>query len=653
MKRGKFGLLLGTAIAALILFSACHDIFEMPELKLGAKKSNGNVTININGIGGGGERTVLPKIDQFDNFRFTFSPDPSGADVVIDETGAGPYDLTVDPGDYTLKVEAQKDISSVLTTVASGNVAKFTINATGNPTINVKLSPSATTGTGSFVYTITHQTTDTVTVTMKTFAGVDQSPSKTTVSDTTTGGVAPIAAGSYEFTVKVEDSVGKYAALTESVIIYAGIETAVEYEFDGTGLITPVPAGSYRVIFNKNNTDATGATEANPRYQDVTSGGNIVALTSVPTRTTAPNVFTGWNSQADGLGVEYSTTTGTVSANMILYAQWATPSYSIDLFETATTISLKGTTKTFTAASYNYATAPAEFEVDVKNTGNVATGALTVTLTDTNAGSFDLLPSGGAITTIAAGATSTAAFSVQPKTGLNYSATAYTATVTVSGGNGITATFNVSFTVNKAVITDLVIKGLEAPVTGGTPDAAITNNTQYTLASITWDDDTSSGWDYESDEFEADTVYIATITLTAGANYTFTGVAQDAFEVDGSSTATVENSANTGVVTVTFDATASAGSSFKLSTAWADDEVPISLSSTGTATLGNTLDLSVTLPGGYTAVKWVEGAVNEIGSAVASIKYTPYEVGTHKVTFFAKKGDVTYSSYIDITVSAP
>ena len=111
-------------------------------------------------------------------------------------------------------------------------------------------------------------------------------------------------------------------------------------------------------------------------------------------------------------------------------------------------ISLSKTdTHTFTSATFDYSTAPAALTVTVTNTNNQATGALTVALGGTNASNFTL--SKTSISSIAASGTDT--FTVAPKTGLSVGT--YTAEVTVSGGNGITAGFNVSFTVNLANFT--------------------------------------------------------------------------------------------------------------------------------------------------------------------------------------------------------
>ena len=117
------------------------------------------------------------------------------------------------------------------------------------------------------------------------------------------------------------------------------------------------------------------------------------------------------------------------------YATVTVPAYSISLDTTST--------QTFTAATVGYGAQTAK-TITVSNTGTGATGPLTVALSGTDAASFTLNKT--SISDIAVSGSDT--FTVVPKTGL--SAGTYTATVTVSGGNSINASFNVSFTVNPA-----------------------------------------------------------------------------------------------------------------------------------------------------------------------------------------------------------
>ncbi|MCL2043646.1 MAG: hypothetical protein FWG89_05845 [Treponema sp.] len=143
---------------------------------------------------------------------------------------------------------------------------------------------------------------------------------------------------------------------------------------------------------------------------------------------------------ATGLAVGTHSATVTVSGGNGITASFnvsftvtPAPVYSISLSQT--------TAHVFTPALFGYAAAPDALSVTVNNTGNQATGQLTVGLSDANAASFTL--SATTITSIAAGGN--AAFTVRPNTGL--AGGTHNATVTVSGGNGITASFDVSFTV--------------------------------------------------------------------------------------------------------------------------------------------------------------------------------------------------------------
>jgi len=80
--------------------------------------------------------------------------------------------------------------------------------------------------------------------------------------------------------------------------------------------------------------------------------------------------------------------------------------------------------------------------VDVYNAGNTPTGALTVALSGTNSNSFTL--STANIDSIAVNGSSS--FLITPNQGL--ATGTHTATVTVSGGNGISDTFDISFIVD-------------------------------------------------------------------------------------------------------------------------------------------------------------------------------------------------------------
>jgi hypothetical protein len=90
------------------------------------------------------------------------------------------------------------------------------------------------------------------------------------------------------------------------------------------------------------------------------------------------------------------------------------------------------------------------------------------------------------------------------------------------------------------------ISGVTAPVQGATPVTTTTAGTGYT-GTVSWSGSPAT--------YALATTYTATITLTPTSGYTLTGVAANFFTVAGATTDT--NSANSGVITAVFPATAS------------------------------------------------------------------------------------------------
>jgi len=97
---------------------------------------------------------------------------------------------------------------------------------------------------------------------------------------------------------------------------------------------------------------------------------------------------------------------------------------------------------------------------------------------------------------------------------------------------------------SNTVIDIAAIVGVTAPAGGETPVTTITETDQYTG---------TVSWSPSDNPFDYETVYTATITLTAKSGYTLTGVTADFFTVGGASS--VSNSADSGVVTAVFPET--------------------------------------------------------------------------------------------------
>jgi len=186
--------------------------------------------------------------------------------------------------------------------------------------------------------------------------------------------------------------------------------------------------------------------------------------------------------------------------------------------------------------------AQAGHAVAITNTGNRATGSLTIALSGANASAFEVSPS--TVTSIAVGGTGS--FSVSPKTGL--AAGTYTATVTVSGGNEISKTFSVSFTVKPKEETPPVfvpvtkITGVPTKATVGTnlTLSGMVSPANATNKTIVWSIKTpgSTGAAIVGSTFSASAAgqAIITATITNGATATTNYTEDFSITVSGPST---------------------------------------------------------------------------------------------------------------------
>jgi len=367
---------------------------------------------------------------------------------------AGSYEVTFDVGETTGWWEANGFYAGTLIVTPAGSPANQTPVATD--------------------YTISGNLTQTVgNVTAVTITPKAGSSSGTiTVYYTGTGGTTyaksatpPTNAGTYTVTFDVD------AATDWNAVIGLSAGTLTINKATGAAVGTPTVNGS-----PTHNSITVNAVSL------LTSTGQSIEY-AITTGTSEPT--SGWQSETTFTGLSANTTyrvyarsvsndnynIGAASVSTAITTA-ATPSYSISLD--------KSGTHTFTAADYGYSTAPS-LTVTVTNTGNQATGALTIAKSGADASSFTL--SKTSITNITtSGATDT--FTVVPNTGLAVGT--YTATVTVSGSNSISAAFNVSFTVSNATPTagDFNISNL-TQTAGGVTAVTITPKAGKSTGSIT------------------------------------------------------------------------------------------------------------------------------------------------------------------------
>ncbi len=163
---------------------------------------------------------------------------------------------------------------------------------------------------------------------------------------------------------------------------------------------------------------------------------------------------------------------------------------------------------------------------------------------------------GGNSSTFTGGIIYTATITITPKTGYTLTGVAenfFTVAGAISSTNSadsgvVTAVFPATAaTVVNTLALDLLVV---TPVNGATPNTTAIDQPQYT-GTIAWYE--SDGTTPVTGNFAASTVYIAKVSLTAKTGYTLTGVGANTFTYTG---ATVTNSADSGVVTAVFPATA-------------------------------------------------------------------------------------------------
>ncbi|MDL2274136.1 S-layer homology domain-containing protein [Oscillospiraceae bacterium OttesenSCG-928-G22] len=330
----------------------------------------------------------------------------------------------------------------------------------------------------------------------------------------------------------------------------------------------------------------------------------LTAKTGYKFDTVLPGNVTGTN------GTVISATTSGIGNNTLTVvvnytATTATPTHSISLSEIGT--------YTFPAANVGYGEL-APRTITITNTGNQATGNLTPALSGANAASFEL--SQTMVNSIAVGGTDT--FTFRPKTGL--SAGTYSATVTVSGGNGISASFNVNFTVNS-------IPTYAVTVSGGTGSGNYAQGATVSIAA----NGAPSG-----QQFKEWTVDSGGVTL-ANANSANTTFIMPANAV--TVTATYENlPPNTYSITVQNDGNGTANANVN------------------SATAGTTINLTVSASTGYQFKSWqvISGGVTiannsftmPAANVVVKAIFEPIPAATYTITFNPNGGSASETTRI-------
>jgi len=325
---------------------------------------------------------------------------------------------------------------------------------------------------------------------------------------TVTGGNGITAAFSVSFTVNAADIASPAIAVTAPVMNATPNTTATGTGNFSIGMVTWTPGGSPFAVNTAYTARVTLTANANYSFANLTTATI--------------------NGQAATLSAK---TAGSVTLAYTFPATGATPTYGITLDKTGA--------QSFGTMAYGYP-AQTPLAVQIFNTGNQPTGGLTVALSGANAGSFSL--STTSVAGMAAGGNTANAFTVAPKAGLAVGS--YSATVTVTGGNGISANFTVTFMVTAADITTAAVT-VTAPVAGALPNTAASCTGNYTVGPVTWAPGHSP--------FRTGTVYTTSVTITANDNYSLANIA--IANINGLTATVSEKTASSVKLTCEFPAT--------------------------------------------------------------------------------------------------
>jgi hypothetical protein len=198
------------------------------------------------------------------------------------------------------------------------------------------------------------------------------------------------------------------------------------------------------------------------------------------------------------------------------------------------------------------------------------------------------------------------------------------------------------FTPPEAVSTFDLSGFFPAPATGATPVPSL-DGTQYS-GTIEWSPSVSGA-------FAATTAYTATVTLTAKAGYTFTGVESSDFfhgSVHGTGTT------GSGVLTLVFGSTGGVPEtgSLNVSIGFGYGNITVT-GGGGTIYKGGTPSSLVFEVIGYEDIAWyVDGSTTGLTENPLTLLASGYTEGNHSVTFTGRKGGIPYSQPVSFTVEA-
>jgi uncharacterized membrane protein len=415
------------------------------------------------------------------------------------------------------------------------------------------------------------------------------------------------------------DQTGDYA-FSEATLGY-GAQTEKTVTVRNTG-----NQATGTLTIEKSGANPGSFTVSKASLNSIAAGGND-SFTVVPAAALAAGTYTATITVSGG---------NSISASLNLSFTVTATAYGIGLSQTGT--------YAFPGAAPGY-DAPNALTITVNNTGTQATGALTIAMSGADPGSFTV--SKASLNSIAAGGNDS--FTVVPVTGL--AAETYAATITVSGGNGISAGFNVSFAVTVPVDYGIALSEIGTyAFLGAVPGYEAQSPQTVTVNNI--GTNATGALTIAKSGAEPGSFAVSTNSLNsiaAGGNDSFTVVPVTGL-AEGTYTATItvsgENEITAGFnVSFTVDAAAEENA-VDIAIGIADEHIDLTKSTENDLSQELGKFLQLTAPEGYTSYAWYvdmdPGGYNTISDRIIEIPAYWHSYGTHSVLLQYEKDGIPY-----------
>ena len=218
----KIGLIYVIVLVCAILFMACDNLSEPPEIHTPIESGYGKITINLfnDEIVSQQARTVFPSLI-YDKYVYTFTR--AGYPIGIEKNPNNEGFFFLETGIYTVEVKAYIGDEEPYTLAASGVSSEFTVSSGNNAPVTILLSRVGSNALGEFTYTITFPwSSETISITLLKWPDYSGGLDMITLTPNDFGnGVTQtlqLETGSYLFTVLIENG-SLNAGISEAVHI--------------------------------------------------------------------------------------------------------------------------------------------------------------------------------------------------------------------------------------------------------------------------------------------------------------------------------------------------------------------------------------------------------------------------------------------------